>query len=65
MEMEDKKLEEIIWNKLEKKMAISNFQKEEIKLPKMKILKMVATFVICIGLTVGVVYAGYTVYDNV
>lgn len=63
--MEDKKLEEIIWNKLEKKMAISNFQKEEIKLLKMKILKMVATFVICIGLTVGVVYAGYTVYDNV
>lgn len=65
MKMEDRLLSDKIWDKVEMKIAISHFQEREKQIPKMKIMQMVATFVVCIGVTVGVVYAGYTVYEKV
>ena len=63
--MEDRLLNYKIWDKVEMKIAISHFQEREKQIPNMKIMQMVATFVVCIGVTVGVVYAGYTVYEKV
>ena len=43
----------------------SEFYKIEFKKNKNNTLKMVATFIITIGLTIGVGYAGITTYQNI
>ena len=43
----------------------SEFYKIELKKNKNNTLKMVATFIITIGLTIGVGYAGITTYQNI
>ena len=63
--MENNELNKNILEKVENKIAISNFKKEEFSMSKNKILKMVATFVISIGITMGVVYAGTVVYEKI
>ena len=63
--MENNKLNERIQENLETKIAISNFQKEEKKMPKNKITKMVATFIVSIGIMMGVAYAGTMIYENI
>ncbi|MDO5555141.1 MAG: hypothetical protein Q4G09_00360 [Clostridia bacterium] len=55
----ENKLNEKIIDKVKTKIAISNFEEKEIDImPKNKIFKMVASFVLVIGLTCGIVYAG-------
>ena len=63
--MNNSELNERILKKLQNKIAISNFKKEEFNMSKSKILKMVATFIISIGITMGVVYAGTIVYEKI
>lgn len=47
------------------KIAISNFEEEDIKMPKKNGLKMIATFILAIGITTGLVYASSVVYDKI
>ena len=54
--MNEEEVKKII-EKSKKKIAISQFKKEESMKPKKNILKMVASFVLCVGITMGVVYA--------
>lgn len=63
----NKELNKIILNKVQNKIAISNFEKEdkEKMIKNKRIIKMVATFVISIGITIGVAYAGYNVYEKI
>ncbi len=63
--MENNELSRKIQEKLEIKIAISNFQKEENKMKKNKVTKMVAIFVASIGITMGVAYAGTKIYENI
>ena len=46
------------------KIAVSKFE-EEYPAPKRNLLKMVATFVLTIGMTFGLVYAGNVVYEKI
>lgn len=61
----DKDRQEKIIEKARMKMAISNFEKEDIEMkkPKSSILKMVAMFIVAIGVTGGLAYAT-TVISN-
>lgn len=60
--MENKEL----FEKFKLNVAISNFQKEEMKIPKRNVLKMVASFIFVIGITSGLVYAtGTVVYEKI
>ncbi len=63
--MNNRELNKKILEKVKLKVAISNFEKEERPMSKQKILKMVATFVIAIGLAAGITYAGTAIYENV
>mgnify|MGYP006920200336 CR=1 FL=1 len=55
-----------LFEKFKMNVAISNFQKEEQKSHKKNILKMVASFVLTIGITSGLVYAtGTVVYEKI
>ena len=63
--MNNKELNKKILEKVELKVAISNFEKEEKPMNKQKILKMVATFAIVIGLTASVTYAGSVIYEKI
>ena len=63
--MNDEELNKKIQSKLKMKIAISNFEKEEKPMNKKKILKMVATFAIIIGLTASVTYAGIVIYEKI
>ena len=63
--MNDEELNKKIQSKLKMKIAISNFEKEEKPMNKKKILKMVATFAIIIGLTASVTYAGSVIYEKI
>lgn len=63
--MENNEWNNKILRKVQDKIAISNFQEEEFSMKKNKILKMVATFIISIGITMGVVYAGTIVYEKI
>lgn len=54
-----------IIEKARMKMAISNFEQENVKCSKRNLPKMVATFVLTIGLTSGLVLASTKVYDKV
>ena len=47
------------------KIAISNLETEELKKPKRNLSKLVATFVLTIGTTAGLVYAGNAVYEKI
>lgn len=62
----DKEKQDKIIEEARMKIAISNFEKgEEIMRPTNKILKMVATFMIALGITTGLVYASSKVYENI
>lgn len=62
----DKEKQDKIIEEARMKIAISNFEKgEEIMRPTNKILKMVATFMIALGVTTGLVYASSKVYENI
>ena len=63
--MKNNNLNKRILKKVETKIAISNFKKEDSKMTKSKILKMVATFVLTIGITTSLVYAGSKVYEKI
>lgn len=65
--MINKELQNRAIEKARMKMAISNFEKEDIKMnkPKRNLLKMVATFVLALGVTSGLVYATGTVIDKI
>ena len=65
--MIDKELQNRAIEKARMKMAISNFEKEDIKMnkPKRNLSKMVATFVLALGVTSGLVYATSTVIDKI
>lgn len=54
--MKEEEINKII-EKSRKKIAISQLKKEETNMPKK--FKMIATFIICMGITFGVVYAGF------
>ena len=47
------------------KIAISNLETEELKRPKKNLSKLVATFILTIGTTAGLVYAGNAVYEKI
>ena len=47
------------------KIAISNLETEELKKPKRNLAKLVATFILTIGTTAGLVYAGNAVYEKI
>ena len=65
--MDNKKLSEKILNKVQMKIAISKFEKEEHSMQeyKKKLIKMVAVFTVAIGLTASMVYAGSVIYENI
>ena len=65
--MIDKELQNRTIEKARMKMAISNFEKEDIKMnkPKRNLSKMVATFVLALGVTSGLAYATGTVIDKI
>ncbi len=62
--MNSEELNKRILEKLQDKIAISNFEKEDTKMSKKKLFNIVATFVVCIGITVGMTYAGTKVYEK-
>lgn len=63
--MNNEELNKRILKRVKMKIAISNFEKEDIKMPKYKITKIAATFAIALSLTASVVYAGSVVYEKV
>ena len=63
--MNNEELNKKILEKVKLKVAISNFEKEEKPMSKQKVLKMVATFVIAIGLAASVTYAGSVIYEKI
>lgn len=65
--MMDKELQNRIVEKARMKMAISNFETEDINMnkPKKNISKMVATFVLALGVTSGLVYATGTAIEKI
>ena len=62
--MRNKENQKILEN-VKLKISISNFEKEDTRMFKNRIGKMVATFVIAVGLTAGLVYASTVVYEKV
>lgn len=63
--MNHEELNKNVLKRVKRKIAISNFEKEDTRMFKDKIGKMVATFVLATGLTVSVVLAGTRVYEKV
>lgn len=64
--MKNEELNNRIKDKFKTKIAVSNYLEENIeKKPKFKMLKFVATFVLTLGLTVSIVYAGGIIYEKV
>lgn len=62
----DKEKQNKIIEKARMKIAVVNFSEEEyINKSKNGILKMVATFILAIGITTGLVYGGSVVYDKI
>lgn len=61
----NKEMQERIIEKSRIKIAISNFKEEDIKMPKKRLLKMCASFVIAIGITSSLVYATTVVYEKI
>lgn len=54
-----------VLKRVRRKIAISNFEKEDKRMLRNSIGKMVATFVLATGLTASVVFAGTMVYEKV
>ena len=65
--MENNRIIENIKRKAQMKIAISNFEKEEenMNVPKKNILKFVATFIMSIGITSGIVFGGISAYEKI
>ena len=63
--MENKDFNDKILENVKFKIAISNFEKEEKPMSKQKVLKMVAMFVVIIGLLASVTYAGSVIYEKI
>ncbi len=63
--MNNEELNRNVLKRVKRKIAISNFEKEETRMFKNRIGKMVATFALATGLTAGVVFAGTMVYEKV
>lgn len=61
----DLKKQENILKKARMKIAISNFVEEEKKMTKNKLWKTVATFLLTIGITTGLVYATSVAYEKI
>lgn len=61
----DKEKQDRIKEKARMKIAVVNFNEEQITKSKNGILKMVATFVLAIGITTSLVYGGSVVYDKI
>lgn len=62
--MDKEKFNNII-EKSRMKIAISNFEEEDIKMPKVDVFKVVATFVLAAVVTTGIVYASTIIYDKI
>ena len=65
--MDNKELNNKVLEKYKAKIATSNFEKEEKleKKSKFNILKFVATFVVTMGVSIGMVYAGGVIYEKI
>ena len=63
--MANKDFDDKILENVKLKIAISNFEKEEKPMSKQKVLKMVAMFVVIIGLLASVTYAGSVIYEKI
>ena len=63
--MKNEVLIQNVQKRVRRKIAISNFEKEETRMIKNRRGKMVATFMLAIGLTASVVFAGTMVYEKV
>ena len=63
--MENKDFNNKILENVKFKIAISNFEREEKPMSKQKVLKMVAMFVVIIGLLASVTYAGSVIYEKI
>ncbi len=63
--MNNEELNKNVLKRVKRKIAISHFEKEDTKMVKNKIGKMVATFLLTTGLTASVVFAGTIVYEKV
>ncbi len=63
--MENKDFNDKILENVKFKIAISNFEKEEKPMSKQKVLKMVAMFVVIIGLLASATYAGSVIYEKI
>ena len=63
--MNSEELNKNVLKRVKRKIAISNFERENRRMFKNKIGKMVATFALATGLTAGVVFAGTMVYEKV
>ena len=61
----DLKKQENILKKARMKIAISNFVEEEKKMTKNKLWKTVATFLLTIVITTGLVYATSVAYEKI
>ena len=61
----DDKIRNNMIEKSRMKIAISNLETEELKRPKRNLSKLVATFILTIGTTAGLVYAGSAVYEKI
>ena len=63
--MENKDFNNKILENVKLKIAISNFEKEEKPMSKQKVLKMVAMFIVIIGLLASATYAGSVIYEKI
>lgn len=61
----NKNIKDSIIEKTRIKIAVSNFEEGESKMPRKNILKLVASFVVTLGVTVGLVYAGGIAYEKI
>ena len=63
--MANKDFDDKILENVKLKIAISNFEKEEKPMSKQKVLKMIAMFIVIIGLLASVTYAGSVIYEKI
>lgn len=63
--MANKDFDDKILENVKLKIAISNFEKEEKPMSKQKVLKMVAMFIVIIGLLASATYAGSVIYEKI
>ena len=63
--MANKDFDDKILENVKLKIAISNFEKEEKPMSKQKVFKMVAMFIVIIGLLASATYAGSVIYEKI